>query len=606
MSIETAGYRFSHQPSSTPSPLGGLRPFESNRTPIEFRALSAPQVFNDNAHLIHTGIAQGLGSVVEGVKSAFVSDRETKAALAKEQRDHERALQLEGIKTSRSKQLNEARLEAMRQRALERIHLTGGDKTPMKYVDDVGGDWDEDASEDGYYGENTPSEPYVDETPTGEQAGEEVYPNRIEPALPTEETDYNRERELNDENTVPTEDQNVPVDQKTEEDILNFEPLPDLSQQAQPFSGPSLLSAMDLSAIDPRYLSAQAGGAGVPPAPDIPLGDKLAPLDMSLAETPVTIDFIPPAAQQELRKQQQSARLAATRAAVQKEAAALADMQGPILAARAEPVPTDTPKAPKQKGFHPDFRAGAYRSLNNAQAAADLPVPEGYLPPTVELKRNKNNEEYYEVGVPQRATKAKETAGYDSEAEKKLRTEYINLDQSKEYRTVQGAYRNIVSSEKMSRSGAPAAGDMSLIFSFMKLLDPNSVVRETEYANAAKAAGMPDRIVASIARVVSGDILAPDQRKEFVKVAKSIFKQREESQGFLADQYKTLAKESGLRPEAVVIDLKTPDEEGDLQDEYNRIARTIVGLDRASQEYKDGLNRLVEIRERQKKLEQAQ
>jgi hypothetical protein len=597
MSIEAAGYNFTAQAANVPNPLAGLRPINLNYTPLQFSSLSAPQVFDDRSELIHSGITQGLGSIVEGVKTSFISDRENKAALAKEERDYTNKLQLETLKSNRATVLNKQRLDAIRQSTLDRIRETGGDKTPMRYVDEdySGGDI-EGADEDAYYGENTPNAPYVDDVPTGEQEGEQVYPDRIEPALPPGEEEYNRDRELNDENTVPTEDQNIPaVD-------LDFEPLPELSRQAEPFSGPSLFSNMDLSAIDPRYLSAQAGGAGAPPAPEIPLSSKLAPLDFALTQSPVAATFVPPAAEQALRKEQQALRRAATRAAVEQEAAALAGMQEPVLAARAEPAPVAAPEAPKQKGFHPDFKAGAYRSLKNAQAAADLPVPEGFLPPTVELKRNKDNEEYYEVGVPQRATKAKEAAAFDAEGEERLRKEYANAQQTKEYVTVQAAWRNIQKAARLAETGNPAAGDLAMIFSFMKLLDPNSVVREQEFANAQNAAGVPDRIRALYNNVKSGGRLAEQQRKEFVTVGKGIFQSRQESQNNMEEQYRELARNIGLRPEAVVINLRTPDPESDLQDEFNSVASQIVDLDQASQEYKDGLNKLTEIRKKQREL----
>ncbi|MCY4028989.1 MAG: hypothetical protein OXH75_22060 [Acidobacteria bacterium] len=59
-----------------------------------------------------------------------------------------------------------------------------------------------------------------------------------------------------------------------------------------------------------------------------------------------------------------------------------------------------------------------------------------------------------------------------------------------------------------------AAGDIALVFRFMKALDPSSVVREGEFAAAAGAAGLPGRLQAAFARVDRGELLTPDQRQD--------------------------------------------------------------------------------------------
>lgn len=48
------------------------------------------------------------------------------------------------------------------------------------------------------------------------------------------------------------------------------------------------------------------------------------------------------------------------------------------------------------------------------------------------------------------------------------------------------SYRNLES----SLNSVTGAGDMSAIFQFMKSLDPNSVVRESEFEMAAKTTGL--------------------------------------------------------------------------------------------------------------------
>ena len=78
----------------------------------------------------------------------------------------------------------------------------------------------------------------------------------------------------------------------------------------------------------------------------------------------------------------------------------------------------------------------------------------------------------------------KEKAG----VEEGMRKEVSAL--SKDYFTVRDSEAKI----NAVASDPSAASDLALIFSFMKVLDPGSVVREQEFANAQNAAGVPDQV----------------------------------------------------------------------------------------------------------------
>jgi hypothetical protein len=101
------------------------------------------------------------------------------------------------------------------------------------------------------------------------------------------------------------------------------------------------------------------------------------------------------------------------------------------------------------------------------------------------------------------------------EAESKLRKEYI--DNTKDFSATRDAYGKVIS------AGDDAAGDLSLIFSYMKMLDPGSVVREGEFATAQNAAGVPDRVVNTYNRIISGERLSPAQRKMFSGQAEKLY-----------------------------------------------------------------------------------
>lgn len=100
----------------------------------------------------------------------------------------------------------------------------------------------------------------------------------------------------------------------------------------------------------------------------------------------------------------------------------------------------------------------------------------------------------------------------------------INTNLS-DFRKVEDSFKRIQSVAK----NPSAAGDLALIFNYMKLLDPGSVVRESEFATAQNAAGVPDRVRNTYNRVLSGERLAPEQRADFVGQADNLFTAQRES-----------------------------------------------------------------------------
>ena len=114
---------------------------------------------------------------------------------------------------------------------------------------------------------------------------------------------------------------------------------------------------------------------------------------------------------------------------------------------------------------------------------------------------------------------------------------------------------------KVQNASPTAAGDLALIFNYMKMLDPGSVVREGEFATAQNTAGVPDRVRNVYNRLLSGERLAPVQRQNFKTEAGNVLLSQREQQNLLEEQFKGVAGRSGLRPENVVIDFQ-----GDLRD----------------------------------------
>lgn len=87
---------------------------------------------------------------------------------------------------------------------------------------------------------------------------------------------------------------------------------------------------------------------------------------------------------------------------------------------------------------------------------------------------------------------------------------------------IRDAYERV----KSSSAGGTGVSDMSLIFAYMRILDPTSVVREGEYARAQDTAGLPASIVNTYNRLVSGASLTPDQRKDFRRMTETMYERK--------------------------------------------------------------------------------
>jgi len=99
-----------------------------------------------------------------------------------------------------------------------------------------------------------------------------------------------------------------------------------------------------------------------------------------------------------------------------------------------------------------------------------------------------------------------------------------------------------------------AAGDLALIFNYMKVLDPGSTVREGEFATAQNSAGIPARLRGTYNRIFEGKRLAPEQRVDFVDRAKRLFKNAELQAAKTKTQFSNLARNNRIDPSGVIRD----------------------------------------------------
>lgn len=135
----------------------------------------------------------------------------------------------------------------------------------------------------------------------------------------------------------------------------------------------------------------------------------------------------------------------------------------------------------------------------------------------------------------------------DFETEQKLRKEFGNISTVKDFYAVRDSFNRV----QASAEDPSAAGDLALIFNYMKMLDPGSVVRETEFATAQNAAGVPERLRAMFNNIQRGERLTEVQRADFINQAGNVFNAQAGGFNQVVGQYRALAQEYGLDPDRI-------------------------------------------------------
>lgn len=209
----------------------------------------------------------------------------------------------------------------------------------------------------------------------------------------------------------------------------------------------------------------------------------------------------------------------------------------------------DTSKLPQ--GYDPSFvNSLKYRTMK-AKDQLDQQMKDKQFSADQDWKSKDYdlNKQKVEIDRSKAATDKAKGAG---EVASKLRQERSGLPTTKATQEISTAYNKIQAAAKTPS----AAGDLSLIFGYMKLLDPGSTVREGEFANAQNAAGIPDRIMNAYNNALKGERLNPDQRKDFIGQAGGLYKSHMAVQNQIDSQYRNLAKQAGVNPDDVILNFE--------------------------------------------------
>ena len=102
----------------------------------------------------------------------------------------------------------------------------------------------------------------------------------------------------------------------------------------------------------------------------------------------------------------------------------------------------------------------------------------------------------------------------------KLRAEMHQQDAYKDYTSMQTYYEKIKNAS--NNETATAASDVSLLFAYMKMLDPKSIVRESEFATAQNMWSLPTKWHAQLKSAVNGKKLTDAQRTQILNETKTL------------------------------------------------------------------------------------
>lgn len=161
------------------------------------------------------------------------------------------------------------------------------------------------------------------------------------------------------------------------------------------------------------------------------------------------------------------------------------------------------------------------------------------------------------LGIQERSAQAKidqinkEAMAGNFKDENQLRNSFNGL--TKGFRDVHDAYNRI----DVTNTDNPA-GQMSLIFQYMKMLDPASTVREGEYASAKNTTGIPGQVLNAYNQAREGKFLTEPQVNDFIGQAEALYGRASQIYDGQVQQYSGVANSYGFDAGRTILDIRTP------------------------------------------------
>ena len=138
--------------------------------------------------------------------------------------------------------------------------------------------------------------------------------------------------------------------------------------------------------------------------------------------------------------------------------------------------------------------------------------------------------------------------------ERGLRKDFMALPEVKEFRLIDSQIQRLDEAMRENASGgSKIAVDQALIIILNKMLDPQSVVRESEYARTPQDMALWNRIKGKAEKLVSGGAgLEDEDRMAIAKMARNFYNVSKNQYNEQVSYFTDLAKDYGYAPENIV------------------------------------------------------
>lgn len=156
----------------------------------------------------------------------------------------------------------------------------------------------------------------------------------------------------------------------------------------------------------------------------------------------------------------------------------------------------------------------------------------------------------------EQATATRDAAKITAKAgeETSMRKEFEGLPEVKKLKMASPSYQAII---KASQIDNPQA-DINLIYGLAKLYDPESVVREGEYATIANSQAIPEWLKGQAQRLVGGGRLTKETKAQIVEQAKIRYGTFQNEYDSAKKSYEGIAQRRGMEPGNVFPSVGTP------------------------------------------------
>lgn len=191
-----------------------------------------------------------------------------------------------------------------------------------------------------------------------------------------------------------------------------------------------------------------------------------------------------------------------------------------------------------------DFDSGEQQGLRAPKRKDDLAIKIPDVKPFADGTTRQWNESTKQWDVLAREQPKAEQAPKDITVQERntLQTQYDRDPEVRKTKTVLDSY---ASTQQLLKNPTPAS-DQALIYNYMKALDPNSVVRETEAETAAALGGLMERAKAQYTKLAGDGMLSDQQRADLAAQIRSLAESASARQATIDSDFTALASRRGV------------------------------------------------------------